>query len=101
MVRLRGRVPREASTPLPCRAARGHSPRMLMPEPPTEQPVVEVVADADHVLLVCRACPDRRRLPYDDLAVRVGVAAFVDEHTGCGPVLLRLPDAAPRSTVPA
>lgn len=65
-----------------------------MPMP--QQPVVEVVAHDDHVRLVCHSCPDRRRLPLDDLALRVGVAAFVDEHTSCGPVSVQLPaDAQP------
>ena len=63
------------------------------------QPVVEVVSEAQHVLLVCRACPDRRRLPQDDLAVRLGVAAFVDEHAGCGPLRVGLPDGV-RAAVP-
>ena len=64
---------------------------LMMPE----QPVVEVVTDAADVVLVCHACPDDRRLPNDDLALRVGVAAFLDEHSDCGPVLLRLPLDAP------
>ena len=58
----------------------------------SEQPVVEVATEGDRVLLVCRACPDRRHLPQDDLAVRLGVAAFVDEHARCGPLLVRLPE---------
>lgn len=65
-------------------------------ERPAEHPVVEVVSDAEHVRLVCRACSDRRRLPHDDLALRVGVAAFVDEHTGCGPLQI---DLSARSSV--
>lgn len=64
--------------------------------PSIERAVVEVVGHDDHVRLVCHACPDRRRLPRDDVALRVGVRAFVDEHEGCGPVRVTLPDAAPR-----
>ena len=56
-----------------------------------EQPVVEVVADLSDVVVVCHRCPDDRRLPYDDLALRVGVSAFLDEHADCGPVRIRLP----------
>ena len=56
-----------------------------------QQPVVEVVAHDDHVRLVCHSCTDRRRLPLDDLALRVGVGAFLDEHTGCGPLSVQLP----------
>lgn len=61
-----------------------------------EQAVVEVVAHHDHVRLVCHSCPDRRRLPLDDVALRVGVRAFVDEHRACGPLRLSLPDTAPQ-----
>lgn len=56
-----------------------------------EQPVVQVVAHLDHVQVVCHRCPDARHLPHDDLALRVGVSAFLDEHADCGPVLIRLP----------
>ncbi len=64
-----------------------------MPMP--AQPVVEVVSHLDHVVVVCHSCPDDRRLPNDDLALRVGVSAFLDEHADCGPVRIRLPLDAP------
>ena len=70
-----------------------------MPMP--EQPVVEVVAHLSHVVVVCHACPDDRRLPFDDLALRVGVSAFLDEHADCGAVLIRLPAEQSRRPVPA
>lgn len=60
---------------------------MLTPE----HAVVEVSTDATDVVMVCHACPDGRRLPNDHLALRVGVAAFLDEHGSCGPVSLTLP----------
>lgn len=64
-----------------------------MPMP--EQPIVEVVSHLTHVVVVCHACSDRRPLPLDDLALRLGVSGFLDEHADCGPVRIRLPEDRP------